>query len=203
MDHDFDVWEMEIGAYEAADRNSPPPKHALLFTGSSTIALWQTLAQDFPEHQVINRGFGGSEPVDSTHFADRIIFPYEPTAIFFYSGANALAAGKSPAEVFADVREFFETVHARLPETEIVFISLFATIDRWGMAEEFRAVNELMKEYAQGRPGLTYLEAFDLTFGPDGKPRPELFAEDMLHLNADGYELLAERVRPFLAAMRS
>jgi lysophospholipase L1-like esterase len=42
-----------------------------------------------------------------------------------------------------------------------------------------------------------------LTFGPDGKPRPELFAEDMLHLNADGYELLAERVRPFLAAMRS
>ena len=34
--------------------------------------------QDFPNHKVINRGFGGSEILDCTHFADRIIFPYEP-----------------------------------------------------------------------------------------------------------------------------
>src|SRR5258708_1728329 len=64
--HDFARWEKEIAAYEAADRENPPPKGGILFIGSSTIRLWKTLAQDFPEYKVINRGFGGSEIADST-----------------------------------------------------------------------------------------------------------------------------------------
>ena len=47
---DFEKWEKEIAAYEQADRTSPPPKGALLFIGSSTIRLWKTLTQDFPQH---------------------------------------------------------------------------------------------------------------------------------------------------------
>src|SRR5215471_5281813 len=76
--HDFGKWEKDIARFEQMDRTNPPPKGALLFIGSSTIGRWKTLAQDFPDHKVINRGFGGSEIVDSTHFADRVIFPYEP-----------------------------------------------------------------------------------------------------------------------------
>src|SRR5689334_10304026 len=72
---DFGKWEKEIAAYEQMDRTNPPPSGALLFIGSSTIRLWKTLAQDFPTHRVVNRGFGGSEIVDSTHFAERIILP--------------------------------------------------------------------------------------------------------------------------------
>src|SRR5882762_2546973 len=77
-EHDFGKWEKEIAAYEQMDRTNPPPKGALLFIGSSTIRLWKTLAEDFAEQRVINRGFGGSEIVDSTHFAERVIFPYKP-----------------------------------------------------------------------------------------------------------------------------
>jgi len=68
----FDKWEQQIAAFEADDRTNPPPKDAVLFIGSSTIRRWTTLAQDFPEHRVINRGFGGSQIADSTHFADRV-----------------------------------------------------------------------------------------------------------------------------------
>jgi hypothetical protein len=203
MDHDFDVWEAEIAAYEAADTENPPPKHALLFTGSSTIALWHTLAQDFPEHQVINRGFGGSEPVDSTHFADRIIFPYEPSAIFFYSGVNALGGGKSPAQTIADIREFLDLMRARLPEADVFFISLIASVDRWYAAEQFREVNGTVRGYCEAQPHLTYIDVFDLALGSDGKPRPECFVEDGLHLSAEGYKLLAERVRPYLPGLIS
>ncbi len=192
------MWEPEIAAYEEADRTNPPPKHAILFTGSSTIAGWHALAQDFPEHQVINRGFGGSEPVDATHFADRIVFPYEPSAIFFYSGVNALGAGKSPAQTIADIREFLDLMRARLPEADVFFIPLIASIDRWQAVDQFREVNGTVREYCEAQPHLTYIDVFDLAFGPDGKPRPECFVEDGLHLSADGYELLVERVRPDL-----
>src|SRR5688572_13107998 len=79
--HNFARWEKEIAAYEQSDRTNPPPKGSVLFIGSSTVRLWKTLAQDFPDHRVINRGFGGSQIIDSAHFAERIIFPYEPKAI--------------------------------------------------------------------------------------------------------------------------
>jgi len=46
---------------------------------------------------------------------------------------------------------------------------------------------------------LKYLETYDMVLGPDGRPRDELFVADKLHLNAEGYRLLAERVRPLLA----
>jgi lysophospholipase L1-like esterase len=45
---------------------------------------------------------------------------------------------------------------------------------------------------------LKYIETYETTLGTDGKPRPELFVEDKLHFNAEGYKLLAERVRPYL-----
>lgn len=93
---DFERWEKEIAAYEHADRTSSPPQGGLLFIGSSTIRLWNTLAQDFPQHRVINRGFGGSQIADSTHFAERIIFPFAPRMILLRAGGNDIHAGKSP-----------------------------------------------------------------------------------------------------------
>src|SRR6185312_15389679 len=112
--HNFARWEKEIAAYEAADRVNPPPKGGALFVGSSTIRLWKTLAQDFPNHQVINRGVGGSEIVDATYFADRIIFPYEPRQIFLRAGGNDIHAGRLPKEVAADFADFVRVVHDRL-----------------------------------------------------------------------------------------
>jgi lysophospholipase L1-like esterase len=196
--HNFGVWENEIKAYEASDRTNPPPKHGLLFTGSSTIRLWTTLPQDFPNQPVINRGVGGSEVVDITHFADRIVFPYEPKMIFFRCGGNDIANGKSPEQVFEDYKEFVKTVRAKLPDVEIVFISWSPTPLRWAQYGKEQTYNKLVREYSKQAPHLQYCETTDMVLGADGKPRPELFRADRLHYNAEGNKLLAERVRPFL-----
>jgi lysophospholipase L1-like esterase len=185
-------------AYEQADTTNPPPKGAIEFIGSSTIRKWTTLAQDFPGRPVFNRGFGGSEIADSTHFAPRVIFPYAPGMIFFRAGGNDLWSGKSPEQVFADFKEFVKTVHARLPETKIIFISWSPTPSRWRQHEKERTLNALVADYIRGKPFLQYIETYDLPLGADGRPRPELFEADQLHFNAAGYKLLAERVRPFL-----
>lgn len=90
---DVSQWEPEIKAFEASDKTNPPPKHAILFVGSSSIRMWKTLAKDLSDKQVINRGFGGSHIADSAALAERIIFPYEPKQIVFYAGDNDLAKG--------------------------------------------------------------------------------------------------------------
>ena len=196
--HDFARWEKEIAAYEAADRTNPAPRGGVLFIGSSTIRLWKTLAQDFPDHKVINRGFGGSEIVDSTHFADRIIFPYEPRQVFLRAGGNDIHAGRLPGEVAADFIDFVSKVHERLPATEIVYIGVNLAPARWGEGDKYRALNKTIRKLALHMPRVSYVDAYNLSLKPDGQARHELFLADKLHFNAEGYKLLAERVRPFL-----
>jgi len=198
-DHNFARWEKSIAAYEAMDRVQPPPKGGVLFIGSSTIRLWKTLDKDFPDQQVINRGFGGSEIVDSTHFAERIIFPYEPRIVVLRAGGNDLHAGKSPERVFDDYKAFVAKVHARLPKTMIVYISTGPTPARWAERDATRRLNRLIEEHTRPRSYLKYAETYDMALGPDGQPRGELFAADRLHYSAEGYRSLADRVRPFLA----
>lgn len=198
--HDFAKWEPEIHAYEQSDRTNPPTKAPILFYGSSTIRLWSTLQSDFPNQPVLNRGFGGCEIVDCTHFADRIALPYKPRMIFFRCGGNDLWNGKSPEEVFHDYQEFVSKVRAELPETEIVFISWNPTIARWKQVEKERALNGMVERFTRTAPHLKYIETYDMVLGPDGTPRAELFRDDRLHFSAAGYRLLAERVRSTLPA---
>ena len=192
---DFEKWEKEIAAYEQADRASPPPKGGLLFVGSSTIRLWRTLASDFPQHQVINRGFGGSQIADSTHFAERIIFPYAPRMILLRAGGNDIHAGKSPELVFSDFRAFVAKVHEKLPDTQIAYIALSPSIARWDEKEKGEALNRMIREYTREIAGLKYIAADSISLGPDGKPRPDLFVADKLHFSPEGYKLLVECVK--------
>ena len=46
---------------------------SVVFVGSSSIRLWSTLAADFPERAVLNRGFGGSTFSDLLHFHDELV----------------------------------------------------------------------------------------------------------------------------------
>lgn len=194
----FAQWEPEVAAYEKSDRTNPPPKHAVLFTGSSTIRLWTTLADDFPGKPVINRGFGGTEIVDATHFADRLIFPHEPKAIFLRAGVNDIHDGKTPAEILADFQDFVAVVHARLPETDIWFIGLCPTISRWSEAAANRELDRRVEDYARHAVRVHYIDAWSMSLDAEGQPRPELFRADKLHFSAAGYKLLADRVRPFV-----
>lgn len=196
--HNFAKWEREIAAFEAHDRTNPPPTNALLFIGSSTIRFWTNLPADFPEYPIINRGFGGSEIADSTHFADRIVFPYAPRAIFLRAGGNDIHAGKSPDAVFADFKDFTTTVHAKLPDVKIFFISCTYTPARWKNRELEKMMNHLIEAYIRQTPHLTYIESGPIAIGTNGLPREELFRKDRLHFNAAGYQLLAETVRPYL-----
>src|SRR4051812_38249964 len=196
---DYARWEKEVAAYEAADVKSPPPKGGILFIGSSTIRLWKTLAEDFPDYKVINRGFGGTEIVDSTRFADRLIFPHEPKQIFLRAGGNDIHAGRTPREVAHDFAEFVRVVRTRLPRTEILYISVSPAPARWGESDKYRELNRLIREMALDMPRVGFVDTFDLSLTADGKARPELFVKDRLHFSPEGYKLLAECVRPFLS----
>jgi lysophospholipase L1-like esterase len=192
-------FENEIKAFEAADRKQMPAPGGVLFLGSSSIRLWKTLAQDFPGVPVINRGFGGSTIPDSTRYAPRIMLPYKPKTIVFYAGDNDLANGATPQKVLEDFKKLVATVRPELPETRILFIAVKPSPKRWNLADRQREANRLVREFTQtDLKRLGFIDVYTPMLGDDGKPRPELFVEDQLHMNAKGYELWTSIVKAHL-----
>ena len=118
--------------------------------------------------------------------------------VFLRAGGNDLAEGNTPEQVFADFKEFVAVIQAKLPETEVIFISQSPSAARWQQAGKEKALNAMAQEFVRGKPHLGYIETYDVPLDADGKPRLELFLPDKLHFNAEGYKLLTERVRPWI-----
>ncbi|HMJ89888.1 MAG TPA: SGNH/GDSL hydrolase family protein [Candidatus Acidoferrum sp.] len=187
-------FEGEIRKFEASDKTNPPPKNAVLFLGSSSIRMWRNVAKDFPDYRVINRGFGGSQIADSIYFAERIIFPYEPSTIVFYAGGNDINAGKSAEKVFSDFQTLVTHVHSKLPKTQIAYISVAPNPARWSQIERIRRANELIAGYTRTDPRLSFINTYEHMLGADGAPKPGIFLPDRLHMNTNGYAIWKEVV---------
>ena len=188
----------EINAYTALDTTNSPARSGILFIGSSSIRLWKTLEQDFPARPVFNRGFGGSQIIDSVNYADRIVFPYKPRHIVLYAGGNDINAKKSPAQVFADFQAFVAKVHARLPRTRISYISIAPNPARWAQVENVREANRLIENFTRRDARLNFINVFPHMLGAEGQPLPDIFVADRLHMNAKGYEIWRRVVGPHL-----
>ena len=191
-------WENEISAFEKADREHPPEKGGIVFVGSSSIRLWKTLAQDFPGLPVLNRGFGGSEIADSVAFAERIVIPSAPRQVVLYAGGNDLNAGRPVEKVIADFKAFAGKIRAALPEAEIDYISIAGNPARWSHVEKVKAVNATIAAWIKEQPRMKFIDVFSHMLGADGLPKPEIFVEDKLHMNAAGYAIWKEVVGPLL-----
>ena len=108
------MWIYQLYQFEKADEARPPTPGVIVFTGSSSIRLWHTLAADMNPLNVVNRGFGGSQISQVNRFADRIILPYHPRAVVLYAGDNDLTwSKKSPEVVLSDFKRFVEIIHSK------------------------------------------------------------------------------------------
>ena len=199
-----DRWEPAIKKFEDGDKVSPPPQNAIVFIGASSIVRWN-LKESFPElgAQAINRGFGGSLAADSTRYADRIVIPYKPRMVVFYAGDNDVEANHTPQQIADDFVAFERKVHAALPQTQIVFISIKPSIRRFRWIEQIKGANALVKQYCATHPNLTFVDIVPQMLGPDGKPRKELLVEDGLHMTPAGYKVWNDALRPILQASRA
>src|SRR5436853_370464 len=203
-DADADRWESAIKKFEDADKVAPPPQNAIVFIGASSIVRWN-LRESFPElgPQAINRGFGGSLAADSVRYADRIVIPYKPRMVVFYAGDNDVEANHTPHQIADDFTAFDRKVHAALPETQIVFISIKPSIRRFPWIEQIKGANALVKQYCATHPHLTFVDIVPQMLGPDGKMRKELLVEDGLHMTPAGYKIWNDALRPILQASRA
>ena len=190
---DAGKWEKEVSAFE----KMPVRKGAVVFTGSSSIRLWKTLEKDFEGLPVLNRGFGGSMMKDSAELAERIVVPHEPQMVLIFAGTNDISGGRSGEEVALSFEQWLGKMKEKLPKTELCFLEITTSPLRWEQRDKVLAANQLIRPLCE-KAGVKFIAIREKFLDAEGKPRPELFVADRLHLNADGYKILADTVRPFL-----
>ena len=194
-------WEPAIQAFEAQGCGSPTEPGPALFVGSSSIRFWDTLAADLAPIPVLNRGFGGAQLPDLLRYADRIILPCQPRAVVIYAGENDLGAWWVwPGRVVDRFRQLVERLRQANPELPIVLLAIKPSPYFAHRRARQTEANRLLRAYCEATPGLAFIDVASLLLDADGGLRPELY-RDGLHLNAGGYALWREQVRPVLLAI--
>ncbi|MDX2473362.1 MAG: SGNH/GDSL hydrolase family protein [Candidatus Krumholzibacteria bacterium] len=187
---------VDVEAFTAQEQIAAPPQDAVLCIGSSSLRFWHdTISDDLQPLTLIPRGFGGSTMLDVLHYSAQIVVPYQPRAILLYEGDNDIHFGVSPARFLATVQQFLELIHATKPETRIYFLAVKPSPSRWDLWPQMQEANILLQQLCTGDPLLTFIDIATPMLGDDGRPRPELFLADDLHMNEKGYEIWRQEVR--------
>jgi lysophospholipase L1-like esterase len=158
-----------------------------VFTGSSTIRMWRSLPEISLGEEVINTGFGGSKAADLERYLFPLVLKYDPKRVFVYEGDNDLWADVPTHEILKSLKEIETRIHLVDPGTEIILIGAKPSPSRWEKKENYLAFNQLLKAYCDQAEQVTYLDTWKALTDTQGNPRPELYLQDQLHLNAQGY----------------
>lgn len=190
----------EIQQFKKQDSLHFPPKHAILFLGSSSFRKWTDVQKYFPGYTLINRGFGGSTIPDAIYYADEIVFPYQPRQVVIYEGDNDLASSdKITADsVLNRFKQLFSLIRNKLPHTSIAFVSIKPSPSREKLMPEMQEANSLIKSFLKDQKNAAFIDVYHKMLNKDGTPNKSLFIEDELHMNAKGYAIWQKAIRPYL-----
>ena len=188
----MDWYETEVRELENARVEQRLPDNPVVFYGSSTIRLWESLVEDLANPRALNLGFGGSTLEACAYFFERLVLPVEPCSLVVYAGDNDLGDGRSPQEVLSFFRALAAKVDRDLGGIEFAFISIKPSPARFNIIDRIRMANRLIHEDIKLRRRGYFIDIFDAMLDPEGNPQRKLFSEDGLHMSRRGYRLWAK-----------
>ena len=153
---DPERYRAAIEAFLASEADAPPPKNAVVATGSSSMRFWhRRIGEDLAPLTIIPRGFGGSNMRDVRHFLDELVLRHEPRAVLLYEGDNDAAVGATPEQVLEHFDAIVATIHERLPATRIYALSVKPSVARWHLRDVMGAINAQFTARAEADPLIT------------------------------------------------
>ena len=172
-------------------------RETIVFTGSSSVRLWKKLEEEFPDHQILNSGFGGSQASDLLYFIDELILSYNPKKVFIYEGDNDLWAKKRPNQVLDTTEEIIRRIKANSPSTQIILIAAKPSISRWEIRRKYKKLNRKFERLAKKDIQLDFVDVWHPMLN-NRKLITDIFIEDGLHMNQKGYDIWYEAMKNFV-----
>lgn len=191
-------YENEVRRLEA-EKGKLAYEPEMVFYGSSSIRLWESLYEDFKPYKPVNLGFGGSTLAACDWFFDRLVGMYNPKYIIIYAGDNDLGDGRHPEEVFIFFQQLMARVKERFGNIACAFISVKPSITRWNIVDSIRYTNSIIETEIKrlGEP-LHFINVYNRMTDNSGYPKREFLDPDGLHISQKGYDLWKEVVGQYI-----
>lgn len=202
----IEIWNDSMEKAVLRYEEEPIVKDRIVFYGPSNFTRWGEKYGMTPLREVlvgasgapcaINRGFGSSCPEHQLYYYPRLVRPLEPRVLVYSPGfENGLAFGYTLEELwelaqrviayaltdFPDVRIYLCGAQGRKEMTE----AHIQNSARW---------NAWLKEFAENTPRCTFVDV--LSYAP--LLDPEIYIQDGVHYNQDGYDRYADFFREVL-----
>ena len=188
----------EIQQFKKMDSTLMPPKGKILMIGSSSFTNWKDVGYYFQGYPMINRGFGGSSLPHLIRYFDDIVIPYKPRQILIYCGENDLGPTVTADTVFERFKTLYHMIRKQDKKVKITYISMKPSPSRANLMDKMRDGNEEIKKWLQNKKSTSYVDVFNKMLLPDGRPMPDIFLKDSLHMNAKGYDIWKKEIAPHL-----
>lgn len=195
-------WDKEVNPiaekYDADERQGE-----IIFYGASNFRLWTDMEDDLSEYKVQNHAFGGSTDKLLVEYADKLLYPYNPSIVFFQTGSNDYVSlsGTDEEKVKACMeykKQMFDIFHEKCPNAKFVVMSGLLLPGRSEYTELTQMVNDELEKYCNSKDYMFFVDSEDLTY-QNGEYREDLFIKDGIHLNHTGQLLWRdEYIKPAL-----
>lgn len=199
-------WSGAIEELETLDQTEQHPDDAVLFVGSSSVRLWESIESDMAPFPVIRRGYGGAKFSDLAVFAQRLITPhrYAAMVVFVANDVTGRSTDITVDEVERLARHVVQVSKQHQHESPVLLVEITPTASRLVAWPKIRRVNDRLREIALSTPNVYFVETADYYIDASGKPVDEYFKSDRLHQTQAGYaiwgSLIKRRLSEVLAA---
>lgn len=173
----------------------------IVFTGSSSVRIWKDLESRFPEHQIVNSGFGGSQASDLLHHIDQLVLRFKPKKVFIYEGDNDISVEKKPKAIIHDMKEIIALIGKENTNTKVVLIAAKPSIARWELKKHYKKLNRKFKKLSKKNPLLEFADVWKPMLDKKNV-KQDIFIEDGLHMNAKGYHIWYDVIKDFMEPMK-
>ncbi len=190
-------WENDIAELEKLDLAESHADDAILFIGSSSIRLWDKIDDQMQPYQVIKRGYGGAKFSDLAVFAKRLIqpHPYRAMVVFVGNDISGSPDDRTPEEVEALARYVCEVSQAHQRGAPIFIVEVTPTPLRFAHWPRICGVNSALRQLALTTPNIYFVATAQNYLTANKQPRAELFRDDRLHQNDNGYVLWSSLIK--------
>ena len=169
----------------------------VVFYGSSTIRLWESVKEDFQHSNTLNLGFGGAFISSLSQHFERLFTFEAPKVIVLFIGGNDLTLGWTAIRIVQKIKTLIEKINRKYPSSTILNLSIKPSLERAGEIKKIKEINKAMQVWAETKTFLKQIDFFD-DLMEGGKVNQDYFLQDGLHLNAKGYNVLKKKLKPYL-----
>ena len=162
-------------------------KH-IVFTGSSSIRIWENLFEIFKDSTIVNTGFGGSKASDLLYYIDELVINFNPKKVVIYEGDNDINSGQEINFIYKNILKIIERIKDKNDKIKIILISAKPSISRWHLRDKYIQLNQKYRELANKSDFIEFADTWSAMI-ENGVLKKNIFIEDGLHLNEKGYEI--------------